>query len=194
MRMAIAVACAAWLAAEPARNPAGVAADLLQELVRQSPFVPAGGAAGRGDAARGELELRGVVWDGGSLRFSIFDPGTGESTWTTLDEEGLPFRARSYDREKDTLTVEYQGRVLVLPLAEAQFSESADGSPPPAPPLPTNTPGPGGPEAGAPVPAAGASSGAPMPAGAQDAQRLQQMADDMRRRRGVGPPPEPSKN
>lgn len=192
MRILAAFLWVAGVAAEPARPP--VAGDRLDELVRQSPFIPAGGAV-RGEASRGELELRGVVWDGAALRFSIFDRGTGESTWTRIDEEGLPFRARSFDREKDTLTLEYQGRVLTLELAESQLSETQGPSEPQGqgPPLPTNV-GPGG----AVVPP-GQPGGLPAPAtqpgsGTNDSQQLQQMADEVRRRRGVGPPPEPPKN
>jgi hypothetical protein len=197
VRIAFVFLFVACIAAEPAREPGASdrrAADRLDDLVRQSPFVPSSGAV-RGEASRGELELRGVVWDRGSLRFSIFDRGTGESTWTRIDEEGLPFRARSFDREKDTLTLEYQGRVIVLELAEPQLSETQGPIEPAgnAPPLPMNL-GPGGT-----VNPPGQPGGLPAPAtqpgnGANDSQQLQQMADEVRRRRGVGPPPEPPKN
>lgn len=191
MRGAILFSWACAVAAT-AQEPAAVASDRLDELVRASPFIPAGGTV-RGEASSGELELRGVVWDGATLRFSIFDRGTGESLWTRLDEEGLPFRARSFDREKDVLTLEFQGRVLALPLVEPQLAETQPGETPAgSPPLPTN--GPGGGIGGAPQP-----GGPPPPAvapgtSAHDAQQLQQMADEARRRRGVGPPPAPPKN
>lgn len=185
----ISVACLATARAQP---PAAAGGDPLEELVRASPFIPAGGVV-RGEGASGEFELRGVVWDGATLRFSIFDRGTGESVWTRLDEEGLPFRARSFDREKELLTLEYQGRVLALPLVEPRLAETEPAEPPAgSPPLPTNNPGGG--IGGPPQP-----GGAPPPANppgtsAHDAQQLQQMADEARRRRGVGPPPTPPRN
>lgn len=196
MRFSLGLSFLALAATSPAvKNPAGVAADLLAELVRNSPFLPAGGATAGGDAARGELELRGVVWDGGAYRFSIFDPSSGESVWARLDERGFPFLARSFDRERDVLTVEFNGRILVLPLAESELGETPGGDPgsaPPPPPLPTpveNQARPAGAPADQPPPAPGTSA-----LGAEEAQRFQQMADETRRRRGVGPPPEPPKN
>lgn len=123
----------------------GAAPDLLDQLVRRSPFVPqAAPEQAVQEAAPGELELKGVVFENGRFMFSVYDPGRKRSDWAALNEKGLgedgpAFVAKSYDREHDALTVEYQGKLLKLVLQKAQTrtAESAP-SPPPPPPLPVN--------------------------------------------------------
>jgi hypothetical protein len=209
--MKVLLATFALLPAAFAQTAPGPAAaprtDPLDALVADSPFMSPGGAGRAGVAASaGPLELRSVVFVDGAYQFSIFDQGSGESEWVRIGERGHPFVARSFNRERDTLTVEHQGRTIELALQPAKMA-SAGGAPAQSPtPLPgpgnagnrRNNQGPG------PVPAPGltpAGNAPPMPApgatNAAEAQRLQNLADELRRRRGMGSQmnlPQPKKN
>lgn len=191
------------LAAEQPR----AAPDLLDGLVRDSPFVtPAGGrAAASGES--GPFELRSVVFEGGAYSFSIYDPSTKESAWVKLKEAGFPFVARSFDREHDTLVVDFQGRSLALALQPTKTTALAQSQAPVSPsPLPTqpgaaqNPAARNGPQPGTPAPNSPTNGGPPVPNAMSpaEAQRLQNIADEIRRRRNVGSPPvlppQPPKN
>ena len=167
---------------------ATVSVDPLEALLRDSPFLPSTGVAGAtATGETGPLELRSVIFEDGKFAFSIYDQGSRESKWVKLGESGNPFVARSFDRERDTLTVEHQGRSITLTLQPARMSsQQSTGSPTAPAPLPTAAE-----SAGA---AAGQSSGAPGPTvtppaalSAGEAQRLQNMADEIRRRRHQAP-------
>lgn len=177
-------------------------ADPLESLVRDSPFLPAPGttrAAASGES--GPLELRGVVFERGEFAFSIYDQASRESKWVTLGQADLPFVARSYDQEQEMLTVEYQGRTTALKLQPAHIAGQAQAGSPSGPaPLPspeeTARQGPGRPQNSAPTyPAANPAQSPPAASPAQstgpaapamkpdESRRLQEMADEIRRRR-----------
>jgi hypothetical protein len=174
---------------------APASADPLENLVKDSPFLPHAAAGGLGAGQSGPLELRGVVMERGAYVFSLFDLNSKESYWVGLNEPGFPVVARSYDRANDTLTVEQQGRTLTLTLAAARTlpANAAAGMPQPpgVPPLPTT---PGGPAGNQPVPPPNGQAQpiAGIPATGitpDEAQRLQRIADEIRRRRAVGKAP-----
>jgi hypothetical protein len=167
--------------------------DPLDKLVADSPFVPADGARAA-PAAGGPLELRGVVFEDGGYLFSLYDQATRESTWVRLGETGQPFVARSFNRERDTLSVEYQGRMIELVLQPAKMATG--GQPPPGSPPPLPDAGAGRDQRNNPAPPAPAAQNPTAPpatnaAEAAQAQRLQNIADEIRRRRGNGPQPLP---
>ncbi len=190
----------------PGQPPSG---ELLDQLVSNSPFLPPAGAP-RPAASTGSapFELRGVVFEGGAYAFSVYNAEEGRAQWIRLDEPGLPFIAHHYDPEKETLMLEYQGEALMLPLRESrvQAAEPAPAAPTPlpgpAPGGPRRLPGPGPGAQGGPVPSApaseGTASGPPLPSNLApaEAQRMQEMADEIRRRRSLrelpaGPAPAP---
>ncbi len=160
--------------------------DPLDTLVRDSPFLPpAGGIRAASAGESGPLELRGVVFERGAYSFSVYDQTTREAVWVRLGESGHPFVARSFDQEGDALTVEHRGRSVVLVLEPAKTMTGDPGAAPP-PPLPTAAEA-APPGANQPTPAAN-----PPPAAAvnpAEAQRLQNVADEVRRRRGAGSHP-----
>jgi hypothetical protein len=186
-----------FAAAAPTAAPTPVASastDLLESLIKDSPFLPQA-AAGPGAGQTGPLELRGVVMERGSYVFSLFDLNSKESYWLGLNEPGFPVIARSYDRVSDTLTVEQQGRTLTLTLAAARTLPANTGGvqqlPGMPPPLPTNQGAPGGNQPGS-APGGQAQPVAGIPATGitpDEAQRLQRIADEIRRRRAVGKAP-----
>jgi hypothetical protein len=129
--------------------------------------------------------------DRGEYYFSLYDLNSKESFWVGLNEKGFPVLVRSYDRNTETVTVEQQGRTLSLTLATARTMAAT-------PAAQLQAAGPGGP-AGSPVgtPASGGptvqpSNGqpqfGPVPSTVtpDEAQRLQRIADEIRRRRAVG--------
>jgi hypothetical protein len=175
----------------PAQAPAS--SDPLEGLLKDSPFLPAAGGARAGAGDAGPLELRSVVFEDGAYVFSIYDQGSRESSWVKLGEGGHSFVARSFDRERDTLTVEQQGRSLVLTLQPARMSNQqvANAAPSPLPnaaeangqsPAQQNASGTAA--GGPPVATPGQNPPAAPPGmNAAEAQRLQNMADEIRRRR-----------
>lgn len=147
----------------------------LDTLVRNSPFgsasTPGAGSAANADSP---LEFRGVFFDAGEAFFSLYDTSTKHSTWVGLKEPGNPFVVRSYDEAKGTVVVEYQGRTLTVSLKQSKVA-----------PLPSVV-APAAPIAtGAPVNVAvqpgGASAGTPP----NEAARLAQIAEEIRRRRAI---------
>jgi hypothetical protein len=192
--------------ATPSSAATDTPADPLDALIADPPFgVPAGGRRPGSPGPTGPLELRSIVFADGAYQFSIYDQGTGKADWVKIGETGFPFVARSFNRERDSLTVEHQGRTLVLALQPAKTAAAAPNSPSGGPsPLPTANnrngplpPSPGGSNNSGPAnngaPAnANASAGSTPPAAtsnpnASEAQRLQNLADEIRRRRGTGP-------
>ncbi len=172
----------AALALAPAILPAqaAVATDPLDALVADSPFAAVAGGARAATGETGALEFRGVVFENGQYAFSLYDRGTQQSAWVNIGQTNLPFVARSFDQEHDRLTVEHQGRTLVLELQQGRMSDQGQQQPMAGPPpLPT------------PDQAAQAGSGPrspemqpPRPAMNQaESQRLQELADEIRRRR-----------
>jgi hypothetical protein len=189
------------MAARPAaREPAAPATtppDPLDALVADSPFgAPAGGGRAATPGAAGPLELRSVVFVDGAYQFSVFDQGTGKADWVKIGERGFPFVVRSFNQEHDSLTVEHQGRTVVLALQPARTAVAANTPPSSPPPLPgaarNNAGQPQGGQASGSGNAANPNAGPAPPAGsananASEAQRLQNLADEIRRRRGAGP-------
>ena len=160
--------------------------DPLEALVRDSPFLPgAGPARTTATGEKGPLELRSVVFERGQYFFSVYDQGSRESTWVTLGQPDLPFVARSYDQEQEILTVEQQGRTIALKLQPAHIVGQSQPEATPAPPaLPSAE------EAARQGGARPANSAPPNPSPAAppaaikpEDQRLQEMADEIRRRR-----------
>ncbi|HWA26664.1 MAG TPA: hypothetical protein VG734_13470 [Lacunisphaera sp.] len=190
MRLSVLVALLpVSLAAQPAAPP-----DPLDALVRDSPFLPSGASPRAPSAGEGgPLELRSVVVEGGEYAFSIYDQGSHEAKWVKLNQEDLPFVAKSFDDEQEILSVEYQGRTLALKLQPAHTAGAAPTGPGgPPPPLPS--PDDAARQAGSRPQNAGQSNGQPVPVqpapGAlkpEESQRLQQMAEEIRRRRAQPP-------
>lgn len=149
----------------------------LQSLVGNSPFGTAASSAQNAPAAATPVEFRGTFVDGGERFFSLVDTGTRRSEWVSLNETGRPFTVKNYDAERETITVEYQGRVLNLKLHSAKI-----GVLPPmqAAQAPAQNVAPGG---GQPAPNT-AQAQAPQPASVE-AQRLAQVAEEIRRRRAL---------
>ncbi len=135
----------------------------LNSLLKNSPFES--GSRSTNDSKSNEpLEFRGVLTESGVAYFSIYETSTSRSAWVRLNEESSrDYTAKRYDWENRQLTIEYQGRDLVLSLA-------ADSSP-----APIATPV-------AAAPPAGATATKPT---ISEAQKLNNIAAEIKRRRAL---------
>jgi len=115
--------CACLLASLALGAGRAAAADALAP---SSPFLPP--AAAGAPAENTPLELRGILVDQGGYLFSIYDPVRHTGTWSRLNETGHDFVVRTHDAGRDEVTVDYQGRVLTLPLHAAKVA-AAGGAP-----------------------------------------------------------------
>ncbi len=93
-------------------------------LAPSSPFLPPS-AAGTTVAENTPLELRGILVDEGGYRFSVFDPVRHTGTWARLNETGHDFVIKAYDTARDLVTLDYQGRILTVPLRTAKVGAVA---------------------------------------------------------------------
>src|SRR5471032_2882325 len=88
-------------------------------LARASPFAPPDGTSAV--ATENQIfELRGIMQDAGGYRFSVYDPAKKSGQWVRLNEPGHDFTVKTHDVARDTITLDYQGRVLTLPLHAAK--------------------------------------------------------------------------
>ncbi len=151
----------------------GLTTSLMARISTESPFVPKNGQAMAAPTENSLIELRGVMTTPDGLRFGIYEPGSQKGNWVKANETGFGYVVRSYDADKLAASVEYQGRVQALMLKEARF----DGTGAPVPP-PNIIPGP---QMRPPGPGAPAVTTNP----ADDAKRLEQVANEVRRRRAA---------
>jgi hypothetical protein len=90
-------------------------------LIENSPFLPANGAAGAAQQAA-PLELRSILKEGGEYEFSLYDAAKKQSTWARLNEPGHDFTVKGFDANKETVTVEQKGRTYQLALKESKIA------------------------------------------------------------------------
>lgn len=144
-----------------------LAARALADLAASSPFLPKGSSgAVAGAAASGPLELRGVMASTAGSSYCIYDVAKKRDFWVGLNEPGLDFTVKSADPEGNSVTVDYQGRLLKLDFHSSKVASSGSGSS-------SSTP------AAAPV-------GPPVvlnPTPADEQKRLDAVAQEVRRRR-----------
>ena len=106
---------------------AGVAG-VRAQLVTASPFLPPTvPGAPTGPTLGAPLENRGSIdTPGEGLKVRIYDPNRKIGAWLRVNERdpAYDFVVKQYDASRDTATVEYNGRTLVLPLREAKVTSS----------------------------------------------------------------------
>ena len=148
-------------------------ASAFDSLIKSSPF---GQSTSGAQAANGAapLEFRGVLMDKGEYLFSLHETATRASQWVGLKEANQPYVVESYDSEKGSIQVKYHGQTLNLSLKLAQVIVQA--------PPPMNMP--------APSPANGPAVVGPATS-SDEASRLAQVAEEIRRRRALRAPPVP---
>lgn len=141
----------------------------LRNLVSNSPFGTAQQGANAVAASGASLEFRGTFVEGGERFFSLVDMSTRRAEWVGLNETDRPFVVRSFDPDSETISVDHQGRTLNLKLHSARIGV-----------LPQQPVA----QAGPPQPGNVNQAAANQPS-ATEAQRLAQVAEEIRRRRAL---------
>ena len=150
----------------------GQAASQLDSLVANSPFGSAKSGQAADAAGNQPFEFRGVLEENGQQLFSIFDTATKRSRWVGLNAASDDFVVKSYDADARSVSLEQHGRLLALTLKSGP--RVAQNMPPSMSP---------GMQAGAyPQPGQILPNGT---AKGPEAQRLQQIAEEIRRRRAL---------
>ncbi len=161
----------------------GMAGSRFDSLIANSPIGSAK-TAQPADAGNQPVEFRGVLEENGQLLFSVFDTATKRSRWIPLNDSNGEVVVKSYNAETNTIALEQNGRALSLILKSGP--RIVQNIPPP--PMSSNM------QAGV--------NGLPgqiMPNGVgkgPEQQRLQQIAEEIRRRRALRqqPPQMPASN
>ena len=163
-------------------------------LTTESPFLPAGAPAAAATENAG-LEFRGVMVTNQGPVFLIVDPTAPakKGVWVRLNETGRDFSVKNYDAQSDTVSVDFRGRLLPLPLVKSKVGSSGM----PMPSMAGTTPG-GQPPIAGPI-----SPVVLNPTPADEARRLEAVTQEVLRRRQLrqqaaaapgGPPVPPSPN
>jgi hypothetical protein len=141
------------------------------QLADTSPFLAPGAADSAAAAAGGgTLELRGIMSTSDGLRFCIYEPAKKSSSWVGVNEGGHDYLIKGADSAHDTVTLQADGRTFTVALHQAKIAAmggSGIG-------MPTREVGPA-----ASLGANGIRTFTP----ADEAQRLQTIAAEVRRRR-----------
>jgi hypothetical protein len=134
------------------------------QIVAASPFLPpsaAGVPSGAGGPA--ELELRGILRSAEGARFWVYDTARKSGTWAELDQHGGPFVITSADLSNDAVTVFSNGKSMRLVLRETGVAHMGT--------------------LAAPGPLVAQGGEAYDPVAADQAQRMQAAAEEVRMRR-----------
>ncbi len=150
----------------------GVAASQLDSLLANSPF----GSVKTGqpvDSGNQPLEFRGISEENGQQFFSVLDTTTKRSRWISVNDSSGDLVVKNYNAEANTLTVEQNGHALTLTLKSGP--RVAQNIPPPMPQgMPPGNNG---------LP--GQTMTNSMVGKGPEAQRLQMIAEEIRRRRAL---------
>ncbi len=141
----------------------------MSGLLTNSPFGSAKAGVINSNANGEPFELRAVLE--GKV-FSIYETATRRSIWVELNDPVDGFSVKSYDAAKENIAVDYQGKIITLAIKRAPAVAQAIQQP-------VAVPGSNGmvmPGSNAPVP------GAPT---SVDQQRMQQIQEEIRRRRAL---------
>ncbi len=147
----------------------------LSGLVNNSPFgtLRSGGAGS--NASTEPFEFRSILEENNSKFFSIYETATRRSNWVELNDPVNGFSVKFYDAGKQTITVDYQGKAMTLAIKQAPPVAQVYQAPTPQTgPVPV-VQNPGNPWVQA---------GPTMPT-AIDQQRIQQIQEEIRRRRAL---------
>jgi len=156
---------------------ASLSADKLNGLLNNSPFGASRSNAVAGTGMGDPVEFRAVLEEGGKQFYSIYEAATKRSTWMELNDPVNGMSVKSYDVAHDTVTVDFHGKSMSLaikraaPVAQAaQIAQT------------TNIPGAMGP--GNQLTQGG-------PGTLESQQRIQQVQEEIRRRRALRQQPAP---
>ncbi|HEY3757808.1 MAG TPA: hypothetical protein VGL42_16760 [Opitutaceae bacterium] len=139
---------------------AGVSAAAARAQADRSPFLPPSAPeanAGQMSGPNG-IELRGIMSTTDGVKYNIYNPAKKGSVWLGVNEPGDGFVIKSGDLDRDSVTVEANGQRFTLSMKQVKTNAGAFGGLPPGGVVLRPTP-------------------------ADEAARLQAVADEVRRRR-----------
>jgi hypothetical protein len=148
----------------------------LNGLVTNSPFGSPKSGVTTGSNGGEPFEFRAVLEENNSKFFSIYETATRRSNWVELNDPVNGFAVKSYDAAKESITVDYQGKSITLAIKRAPAVAQVMQQPPQPMPGPNGIIPPQG------NPAAQAGQAGPT---AVDQQRIQQIQEEIRRRRAL---------
>lgn len=143
----------------------------LDELVKSSPFMPAGQeSVPVAPTENAAVEFRGMITTPTGVLFGLYDRTKQTGAWVGKDEKDADFVVKSYDPASDMLSVDYHGQKFNLTLSSSKIGSAA-------PSVPFVVAGaPGTRQAGGVTPAV---------ARVDDQRRLEAIAAEVRRRRAL---------
>ncbi len=103
------------------RPVAATAASDWQGLLGNSPFGGSAEAAPAAPAA-GELEFRGVVQEEDLVLVNLYNPATKASTWMPVNGRAGGITVQSYNAGSSQVSVSQAGRQVTLPLKQAKVA------------------------------------------------------------------------
>jgi hypothetical protein len=107
------------------------------QLAAKSPFTSATAPDTAGPTANAPLEFRGYMETSEGVQFRIYDPAKKTGIWVKANERNpdLELTVKQHDLDKETLTVEHQGKPLTLSQRKSKVVSSGNAAlavPPPA--------------------------------------------------------------
>lgn len=96
------------------------------QLASRSPFMPAQSGNSAAPTAGAPLEFRGSMTTSEGTVFRIYDPARKSGVWVKANEKSsdLDVLVKQHDDGQNTLTIEYQGKTLVLAGRESKVVSS----------------------------------------------------------------------
>ncbi len=98
-----------------------------QPISTQSPFLPRVGTPINATNDNTPVELRGILAGDAGPLFGLYDPVRKQGGWLKLNEQGREFPAiiKNYDAASESVTVEYQGRMMSINLKKTVRIDAA---------------------------------------------------------------------
>ena len=89
----------------------------------RSPFLPPQASGPAAPTQGAPLEYRGYMVTSEGTQYRLYDPAKKAGTWVKLNERNPDFEvvAKQFDRDRNTLVIEHQGRTLTLAERESKI-------------------------------------------------------------------------
>lgn len=86
------------------------------QLAAKSPFTSASGGQAASATANAPLEFRGYMKTSEGVQYRLYDPAKKTGIWVKANEKNpdLDVTVKQHDADKETLTIEHQGKALTL--------------------------------------------------------------------------------
>ncbi len=148
------------------------------QLAASSPFLPSAASGAATPTQNAPLEFRGLIETADGVQYRIYDPARKSGIWAKLNERNpdLGVVVKQYDADRNTVTVDAEGKTLTLEERKAKIvsSGSAAAVVPPVPQMQANV-----------SPAVVQTASVTQPTPADEQKRLEAVAQEVARRRAL---------